>query len=40
MKEESGLAAVELRVHDDDQVAGEVDGPAERARDDDHLDLV
>ena len=32
------LAAVELRVHDDDQVAGEVDGPAEGARDDDDLD--
>jgi len=32
------LAAVELRDHYDDQVAGEVDGPAEGARDDDDLD--
>ena len=32
------LAAVELRVHDDNQVAGEVDGPAQGARDDDDLD--
>ena len=34
------LAAVELRVHDDHQVAGQVHRPAEGARDDDDLESI